>query len=286
MRPRTLLAPLALCLLLSLPRPARADDGTDGGDTPLACDGGLCATTTGAGCAVVPPGRRGAGAGAVIALCLAPVLWSRVRRAPVIAAAVPVSAAVPEPEAVLAPPPLEKGYAEAGPVLRRGSLSYAPLPLLVGRVGLELVLVPRQHHGLVVSPFYASSTTAAVTIFDDQGNGTQLPEQRFYGGGAELGYRYYFGASGPRGIFVGPSVILAGMQAVAQNGDTLGYLLYGGAVDGGYQLLLADRIALTLAGGLQVTGTSQPLPAQQYPAHVYANFAVLPRILASVGVAF
>ena len=138
----------------------------------------------------------------------------------------------------------------------------------------------------MLSPFYVSTTTNAIYIFDDQGNSTQLPRQTFSGFGGEIGYRYYTGRGGPRGFFAGPSIILAAMTAKAQDGSKTSYLDYGLALDVGYEMLVADRVAISLGAGAQYTAPSISIPGQQFPADIYANNKLLPRALASIGWAF
>lgn len=183
-------------------------------------------------------------------------------------------------------PPVEVTLHEPPPPQRRFVLSWSPLPLLIGKVSFDLVLVPKNHHGIVLCPFYVNTSTAPVYAFNDMGQAMQLAQQSFVGWGGELGYRYYFGKAGPRGLFLGPSLILGWFTATAGNGTQLSYLYYGGAVDVGYQMLVANRVSIGFGGGLQVTGESKAIPTQQFPARFYANFSVLPRLLASLGVAF
>ena len=175
--------------------------------------------------------------------------------------------------------------AQAAP-RRLAAVEWNPLTLLVGKVSGNVVLVPVSHHALILTPFYVSATTAPIYVFDDSGNATQTPQQRFRGWGGELGYRYYSGERGPRGWFAGPSLILGWMTATAQDGTTLGYLDYGLAADIGYQLLIDDDIALSLGAGLQYTRTSKGIPSQQFPADTYSNDLVRPRALLSLGWAF
>jgi hypothetical protein len=113
-----------------------------------------------------------------------------------------------------------------------------------------------------------------------------LPSQSFTGAGSELGYRYYFGRGGPRGMFLGPSFVLGDFSAKAQDGSTTSYIQLGGALDLGFQALVLDRISLSLGAGLQYLASSPTIPPQQFPADVYANSGLRPRLLASIGVAF
>lgn len=175
---------------------------------------------------------------------------------------------------------------EEPPPRRILAIEWNPLPLLIDKLSANLVLAPVDHHAIVISPFYVSTTTKPIYVFDDNMNATQLPKQRFRGLGGELGYRYYFGEAGPRGLFLGPSFILGTFTAKAQDGSETPYAYYGVAVDVGFQMLVADSVSLGLGGGLQYAGTSKQIPNQQFPAFIYANGAIRPRLLASIGWAF
>jgi hypothetical protein len=299
-------------LLLLAARAAHADDAGGGGSddggagapaVPLACDGALCDTTNGSGCGLGRPLGARAGAGsdlapwALVPLLLASALrrgrraarlgrrsWAA-RALPLLASLLLVAAAS-RPAAAEPEPAVDVVIRDPLPPPRRVVIAWNPLPLFtISKVSFDVVVVPREHHALVISPFYAWASTAPIYVFDDAGNPTQLPEQKFSGFGAELGYRYYLGRNGPRGLFVGPSLILGAFTATAQNGSQTSYVDIGGAVDVGYQLLLAERVSLSLGGGVQVAGPDHSLPAQQFPARIYANFGVLPRLLISIGVA-
>jgi hypothetical protein len=166
-----------------------------------------------------------------------------------------------------------------------------------------VVIVPVDHHALVLSPFYVSTTTQPITVNTADGSVQQptpagsmcpltmpcmmvLPKQTFWGVGGEIGYRYYTEERGPRGFFVGPSFILGVMTAKAQNGDKLGYLDLGGALDVGWQTIIADSVTVSFGVGVQFTAPDKSIPNQQFPADIYANTRVFPRALASIGWAF
>ena len=166
------------------------------------------------------------------------------------------------------------------------TIEWNPFPLLIGKLSANIVVAPIDHHTLVLSPFYFSTETADIYVYNDAGVGTQLPKQKFTGWGGELGYRYYFGEGGPRGAFLGPSFILMDVKAKAQDGTQTQFYNYGAAADLGYQVLVADRIALSLGAGVQYTTTSKSIPDQQFPAKIYASGGVRPRLLFSLGWAF
>ena len=183
--------------------------------------------------------------------------------------------------------PVDVVVPEAVPPRRVIAVEWNPLSLFtIGKLSANVVIVPINHHALILSPFYAWTTTQPIYTYDDQGNATQLPQQKFSGFGCEIGYRYYTGDSGPRGFFVGPSLILASMTAAAQNGNHTPYTDYGVAVDIGYEMILADSVALSLGAGAQYATPDKSIPDQQFPADIYANSRVFPRALASLGWAF
>jgi Protein of unknown function (DUF3575) len=198
--------------------------------------------------------------------------------------------------------PVNVALPDQPPLRRYAAIEWNPLPLLVmntgtkpdpngpkqgglGKLSLNIVLAPLEHHALILSPFYALTRTTPVTVYDDELNPTQLPVQTFRGYGTELGYRYYAGRGGLRGFFAGPSLIISSFTATAQNGDKTHYLDYGIAGDIGYQALVVDRVSLSLGLGLQYTTTNKAIPEQMLWAKVFANTAVLPRALISVGYA-
>lgn len=195
-------------------------------------------------------------------------------------AMVAASAAAAESE-----PAVDVVIREPLPQRRLFSVAWNPLPFLIGRLSFDVIVVPIEHHALVISPFYASTSTPPIYVYDDHGVATRLPEQTFKGGGAELGYRYYDGREGPRGFFFGPSVILGSFTATAENGSQTHYLQYGLAADVGYQRVIEDRVSLTLGVGVQYTRPDKSIPSQQFPSKFFANSGVSPRLLLSVGVA-
>jgi len=170
------------------------------------------------------------------------------------------------------------------------TIEYNPLALVIGKVSGNVVVVPINHHGLVLTPYYVLTTTVPIYVPDAATNPVlvdiQLPKQKFEGFGGEIGYRYYSGLDGPRGFFVGPSFALASITATAANETQTPFLDYVFAADVGYQALVADRIAVTLGVGAQYTFTSKTIPNQQPPANIYANRGLEPRLLAALGCAF
>ncbi|MBV9948259.1 MAG: hypothetical protein JOZ69_15510 [Myxococcales bacterium] len=165
------------------------------------------------------------------------------------------------------------------------TLEWNPLPLFtIGKASFNVVVAPVDHHALIVSPFYTATTTQPIFIPDAGGNLTiRTPEQTFRGFGGEIGYRYYIGRGGPRGFFAGPSILLVAMSAKAEDGTSTGYIDYGLALDLGYAALIADRVAVSLGVGAQYTTPDRSIPSQQFPADIYANARLFPRVLVSFG---
>jgi hypothetical protein len=211
---------------------------------------------------------------------------------------------VPPSEADVVPTgPVDVAVTDEVPPRRYVAIEWNPLPLFtmhtgvrpsdpgrpkqggLGKLSANIVVAPCEHHAVVISPFYVLTRTTPIQIWDDQLNATQLPIQTFRGYGTELGYRYYTGRGGLRGLFLGPSLILGAFTATAENGQKKPYLDYGVAGDVGYQALVLDRVSLSLGAGLQYTTTSKSIPEQMLWAKVFANSAVFPRVLISVGYA-
>ena len=173
---------------------------------------------------------------------------------------------------------------EPVPARRFLALEFNPLAAAtVDRWGANIIFAPFEHHALILNPFHAYARTYNINLFDDNGNPLQLPVQTFKGWGAELGYRYYSGRGGLRGLFLGPSLIADWMTAQAQNGSQTSYVYYGFAADVGYQVLIDDRLSLSLGAGLQYAQPSKDIPKQGLTAKYYANATVLPRLLVSIG---
>jgi len=195
--------------------------------------------------------------------------------------------------AAIADPPLPVDVAlnEAPSPHRTLTVEWNPLALFIDRFGVDVVVVPGDHHALVVSPFYTwANTQPYATNIDSSGNSLgytlNVLAQTFHGFGGELGYRYYLDKGGPRGLFVGPSVLLAAITATAGNGSQTQFLDFGLAADVGYEALIDDRIAVSVGAGVQYVTPSKSIPEQQLPASIYANSAVQPRLLLSMGYAF
>lgn len=155
------------------------------------------------------------------------------------------------------------------------TLSYNPFTLQAARYGANAELLVLSHHVIEGTLYWANTLTN-----EDSFN------NRFRGIGGEIGYRYYTGHDGPRGIFVGPSFLLGSFEAIPARGATTQFQNYGVALDFGYQALVADRWVVGVGGGLQYNRPDKTFPQQEVPASVYANPGVRPRLLLALGVAF
>lgn len=287
------------------------DDGGGGtGSTSpaIACDGALCDTTNDSACSAAPGiGGRfdGATFGASLSVMGMLLVWRRRRRpsprairkgarmmmmgSVIVSAACATKVAAaqqPQPSAV------DVRVSEPPSPERTLVVSVEPLPIVaLGKWSANVVFAPVKHHAISVTPFYASTSTVPVYVFNDASiqsgqASAQLPKQRFEGFGAELGYRYYFGSDGPRGVFLSPSLLLGSFTATAADTTQTGFWNLGLAADAGYEALVADRFAITLGAGLQGTITTKSIPNQQFPAELYANGGLRPRLLLAFGWAF
>ena len=175
---------------------------------------------------------------------------------------------------------------EATPPQRYLALEINPLAgLALHRWGGNIIIAPLEHHAIIVNPFHVSTQTYAINLYDDNGNPITLPVQHFSGWGGELGYRYYSGRGGLRGLFLGPSLFADWMTVTAQDGSQTKYIYYGVAADVGYQALINHRVSLGFGAGLQYGLPNKDLPRQGFQAKYYANPILLPRLLISLGVA-
>lgn len=284
-----------------------ADAGGASATTAIACDGALCDTTNSSACSATPKLGTGAGvAGAAPLLFALALLVARRRlrlpltsRGPAVtrigcATMVMLATTLAGGRSAMAaaPPPVDVKVQDPPSPTRTIVVSVEPLPIVtIGKWSANVVFAPVTHHALSLSPFYASTRTVPVAIFDNTSLQTgqpsaQLPKQHFEGFGAELGYRYYFGNDGPRGVFVSPSLLIGSFTATAADTAQTGFWNLGLAADAGYEALIANRFAITLGAGLQGTVTTRSIPNQQFPAELYANGGLRPRLLLSFGWAF
>jgi hypothetical protein len=174
-------------------------------------------------------------------------------------------------------PPLEYAH-------RNVAIEITPLSLIIEHYGAGLELMPFEHHALLLSAYYFATTTAKYPA--DQKAGPHASND-FNGVGGEIGYRYYYGHNGPRGLFVGPSLLLGKFKAVPNaGGSSTSFYDLGVGADVGYQAILGDAWVFGFSAGAQYTWASQSFPAQEAPAAYHANSGIHPRMQIAVGYAF
>jgi hypothetical protein len=272
---------LFLCAALGPARAsaAPASDGGDDGGADAAADAdtspeGIQPTTTpdNLGCAA---GRRGSTSGSLavagLALGVAAIAGARRARRARLAAIACLACLTSLASSASAE---EAAPADDGD-RRWLTLAYNPFTLQASRYGANVEVLLASHHVLAGTLYYANTLTNEDSF-----------KNRFRGVGGELGYRYYTGTDGPRGLFFGPSLLLAALEAVPARSASTSFENYGVALDLGYQAIVADRWVVGLGGGLQYSRPTTTFPQQELPASVYANPGVRPRLLLALGVAF
>jgi hypothetical protein len=169
---------------------------------------------------------------------------------------------------------------------RSMTLEISPLATLIGQFGGTIEILPMRHHALALSPyFYWTRSEYQAADGSTLGN-------TFTGGGLEVGYRYYTGNAGPRGMFLGPSLLLGAFtgKGEGQSGqpDPAAVTFYnlGMAIDVGYQAVIGDDWLVGVGGGAQVMYVTKSLPDQGWPTSVHTRSLVYPRLLFSIGYAF
>jgi len=269
---------LLAALLVSTLAPAARAQAVDGGVPP---DCVPAFPTADGGCGIQPAvfdsnGGCSSGAGglaAVLGFLAAAALLRRRRFGPGLLALLLLGSAVPAraQERSEYPP-----FSDMTPAPRRLAITWSPLSYLVaGRIGGSASVMIVSHLGLELTLFHVDLTTGT-----DSNN-------RFIGWGQELGFRYYSGENGPRGFFIGPSLLLGNYTAIPLvGGDQIRYRVPGLAVDIGYQALVIDRFVIGLGIGAQYTRPTVSLPQQEIPSSFYANAGVRPRVLFALGFSF
>ncbi|MCL2447988.1 MAG: hypothetical protein FWD17_03475 [Polyangiaceae bacterium] len=153
-------------------------------------------------------------------------------------------------------------------------MTWSPLGFFWGRLSANVEWRIAPHHSIVGVP-------NALIFQVDRGEKRYLLSEGFgfaspssFGGGAELGYHYWFSAEAPlRGWFFGPS-LLAGVTTRATAGTTSraqGY--WGAALDLGVQEVLGNGFTAGLGGGLGFL-------------HMADTSAIVPRAILQLGWSF
>ncbi len=166
-----------------------------------------------------------------------------------------------------------------------------PLPLIAGRYGLNVELVPSHHHALVASAWLQTFTPSMLRVLmPSEIDVSKGADARF---GGELGYRLYAGAEGAQGLFAGISGVAMPIVYPRVSPDlkteVLSFHAYGGAIDVGAQAITSS--GFTIGGGLGVMYLAYTPPHSATPPADLAIPSipephVLPRLLLSAGWSF
>jgi hypothetical protein len=168
---------------------------------------------------------------------------------------------------------------------RRFTLELSPLAFFIAHYGAEATIVPIDHHALTATLYYYDAKTDVQQQIPNGG----CPcggATHFQGLGGEIGYRWYAGARGPRGVFLGPSLLLGRFDATPTYGDKTSFSDLGIAIDVGYEALLGDDFVVLLGAGAQYMKPTASLPQQATYIDVVANAGFRPRALLAFGWAF
>jgi hypothetical protein len=169
-----------------------------------------------------------------------------------------------------AEPAAEATAESAAATPRHWAVEWNPLAAALFRASANLELSPSTHHAFTLSPIVQLDT-------GDIGTGIW----------GELGYRYYSGAGGLEGFFVGPSLVLGSFNYATdarpdkQHGSAAGI-----AIDAGYQFAFRSGLVLGLGLGAQYQQIKKSFAVRNDPVNeATIETGVLPRILFTVGYA-
>ena len=162
-------------------------------------------------------------------------------------------------------------------------LQVNPLGFAIGRYSADLEYLPQPHHALHLTPVGYLAVPGVADLFQ--------------GFGAEVGYRWYSGAAGPQGLFLGASFLACDCHythttpdpSAIDIGEDVQFVSLGGAIDAGFQVVVLGNFAAGIGGGVQYTAdTSQPhFEYEQHSLHeLLYGPGLRPRALLSVGAAF
>jgi hypothetical protein len=155
------------------------------------------------------------------------------------------------------------------------ALTVNPLTLLFGRVGANVEVLPAEHHGIMLNPYFSNVSLE-----------TAETKTEFFSWGGELGYHFYTGKKGANGFFIGPSFVFTRTHANAECVNVgcsvdpeVEFTTYGAALDLGAQHVFDNGITLGGGGGLMYLKSS----AEAEGDTVLQFEGVLPRVLFTVG---
>jgi hypothetical protein len=167
------------------------------------------------------------------------------------------------------------------------ALTINPLPLVAGRYGANLDVLPVPHHAVTTSVFLQTFPLGLLRAYIPQGFDLADPPSRL---GGEVGYRFYTGSKAANGFFLGPSVVLmpiAYPRATDAGVEVTSFQAYGAAIDVGVQAVTSG--GFTIGGGLGVMGLAYSLPRSNVAGVEIPTVAtphVLPRLLLATGWSF
>ena len=153
------------------------------------------------------------------------------------------------------------------------------LALLVRRVSIGYELLPGVHHSFGIT-------------LHGQSPGTGVPslvKGGIAGGGGEIGYRYYTGARGPYGPFVGTSFLsgyYVSRSSFYEDVATTTYAQYGLAIDMGWATDIDRTFTLAVGIGAQRTWIDVDRRKLSDYGKAVAGEGVRPRAMVQVGRAF
>lgn len=151
------------------------------------------------------------------------------------------------------------------------------LALLVRRVSIGYELMPRAHHSFGLTLHGQAPGTGAPSIVSGA----------VAGGGGELGYRYYAGARGPNGPFVGASFLsgyyFSRSSFYDKDAPTTPYAQYGLAMDMGWATHIDRTIVLAMGIGAQRTWIVGEREKLTDYAKMVVGDGVKPRAMIQVG---
>lgn len=162
------------------------------------------------------------------------------------------------------------------------TLLFHPLGLFWGHYSISVEYQPVLHHAITLNPFYNNAPVKVTT------NGVEEDLGSLYGGGAELGYKFYTGRKGPNGFFVGPSLLFASYKSTQTGVADDSFNTFGGAIDFGGQAVIGSGFVIGGGFGLQYTKTSHEINTDNlnFASALIAGDGVRPRFLFSIGYAF
>lgn len=178
--------------------------------------------------------------------------------------------------------------AENGGEGRRSvALTINPLPLVAGRYGANLDVLPVAHHAITTTVFLQTFPMGLVRQFVPNGIVLTDPPSRV---GGELGYRLYTSGRSASGFFMGPSLLLmpiAYPRATDAGLEVTSFHAFGAALDVGVQAVTSG--GFTIGGGVGVMGLAYSLPRSNVGGVEIPTVPtphVLPRLLLATGWSF